>query len=85
VVYHHPSYSSDEDDYGDMWKGPSTHGDVRVRQLTPLYDRHGVDVVWNGHIHSYERTSPLRTNRAVETNGTICGVTGGGGRQALAI
>ncbi|MGE3881235.1 MAG: LamG-like jellyroll fold domain-containing protein [Planctomycetota bacterium] len=79
VVYHHPSYSSDDDDYGDMWKGPSTHGDVRVRQLTPLYDRHGVDIVWNGHIHSYERTWPLRGNRAVESNGTIYIVTGGGG------
>ena len=79
VVYHHPSYSSDENDYGDMWKGTSTHGDLRVRQLVPLYDRFGVDVVWNGHIHSYERTWPLRGDKAVQEGGTTYIVTGGGG------
>lgn len=26
VSYHHPSYSSDEDDYGNLWKGKSTWG-----------------------------------------------------------
>lgn len=79
VVYHHPSYSSDENDYGDMWKGRSTHGDLRVRQLVPLYDRYGVDIVWNGHIHSYERTWPLRADRVVADGGTTYIVTGGGG------
>lgn len=79
VCYHHPSYSSDEDDYGDTWKGPSSHGDLRVRQLVPLFDRHGVDIVWNGHIHSYERTWPLRGERVVSEGGTTYIITGGGG------
>jgi len=79
VVYHHPSYSSDENDYGDMWKGRSTHGDLRVRRLVPLYDRYGVDIVWNGHIHSYERTWPLRGNKVSDDPGTTYIVTGGGG------
>ena len=79
VVYHHPSYSSDEDDYGDMWKGPSSHGDLRVRQLVPLYDRYGVDLVWNGHIHSYERSWPLRGDKVVGDGGTTYVITGGGG------
>lgn len=78
VSYHHPSYSSDENDYGDMWKGRSTHGDLRVRQLTKLFDKHGVDVVWNGHIHSYERTWPVKNDRA-DPQGTIYMITGGGG------
>lgn len=80
VCHHHPPYSSDENDYGDLWKtNKSTRGDTRVRALVPLYDKHGVDIVWNGHIHSYERTWPLSKNRAVDEGGTIYMITGGGG------
>lgn len=80
VCHHHPPYSSDENDYGDLWKtNESTRGDLRVRQLTALYEKHVVDIVWCGHIHSYERTWPIRENRAVESNGTIYMITGGGG------
>lgn len=79
VSYHHPSYSSDEDDYGDMWKGRSVYGDQRLRPLSQLYDKYHVDIVWNGHIHSYERSWPLKENKPVEQNGTIYMVTGGGG------
>ena len=63
VCHHHPPYSSDENDYGDLWKtNRSSRGDVRARVLVPLYEEHNVDVVWNGHIHSYERTWPIRNN-----------------------
>ncbi|MFO0912480.1 MAG: LamG-like jellyroll fold domain-containing protein [Pirellulales bacterium] len=79
VAYHHPSYSSDEDDYGDMWRGRSKYGDQRLRPLSQLYDKYGVDIVWNGHIHSYERTWPLKDDKVVEDAGTIYLVTGGGG------
>jgi acid phosphatase type 7 len=82
VTYHHPAYSSDEDDYGDMWKGQrSSNGDVRLRSLVKLYDRFGVDIVWNGHIHSYERTWPLREEKVQEQDGTIYMITGGAGGQ----
>lgn len=80
VCYHHPAYSSDENDYGDTWSGPSSRGDLRTRKLVPLFDRYGVDIVWNGHIHSYERTWPLREDRATSPgNGTVYMITGGGG------
>ena len=79
VSYHHPSYSSDENDFGDTWRGPSSHGDLRIRELVPLFDKYGVDIVWNGHIHSYERTWPLRGGQVVEEGGTIYMITGGGG------
>ena len=80
VCHHHPPYSSDENDYGDLWKtNESSRGDLRLRPLTKLYDRHGVDVVWNGHIHSYERTWPLRSGKPVTEGGTVYMVTGGGG------
>ncbi len=77
--FHHPIYSSDENDYGDLWKGKSSWGDVRLRPLTELFDKFHVDMVWNGHIHSYERTWPLENGEAAKTGGTTYMVTGGGG------
>ncbi len=77
--FHHPIYSSDENDYGDLWKGKSSWGDLRLRPLTKLFDEHSVDVVWNGHIHSYERTWPLESGEAAKSGGTTYMVTGGGG------
>jgi 3',5'-cyclic AMP phosphodiesterase CpdA len=79
VSYHHPSYSSDEDDYGNLWKGKSSWGDTRIRPLTKLFDRYGIDIVWNGHIHSYERTWPMREGNVVQKEGTVYMITGGGG------
>jgi predicted phosphodiesterase len=80
VCHHHPPYSSDENDYGDLWKSnKSTRGDERVRQLVPLYEKYAVDMVWTGHIHSYERTWPIKENEAVAVGGTIYMITGGGG------
>lgn len=79
VSYHHPSYSSDEDDYGDLWRGKSEWGDLRLRPLSKLYDKYGVDIVWSGHIHSYERSWPLVDDKPVDRGGTIYLVTGGGG------
>jgi 3',5'-cyclic AMP phosphodiesterase CpdA len=80
ACHHHPPFSSDEDDYGDLWKtNKSTQGDLRVRELVTLYEKHGVDIVWTGHIHSYERTWPVFGKRTVEVGGTVYMVTGGGG------
>lgn len=81
VCHHHPPYSSDENDFGNLWKtNKSTRGDTRARKLTPLYDKHDVDIVWSGHIHSYERTWCLRGDRVVkEGKGAMYMVTGGGG------
>ncbi|QDT67818.1 Calcineurin-like phosphoesterase [Planctomycetes bacterium MalM25] len=80
VCHHHPPYSSDENDYGDLWQtSQSTRGDLRARQLSKLYDKHSVDIVWNGHIHSYERTWPVRDGKAVDGEGPIYMIVGGGG------
>lgn len=80
VVHHQPAYTSDSNDYGDMFKsGKSTHGDTNARQLVPLYEQYGVDIVFNGHIHLYERTWPIRENAVVEDGGVIYITTGGGG------
>jgi Calcineurin-like phosphoesterase len=51
VFFHHPLYSS-----GD------THGsDLQLReQLEPLFLKHGVDAVFGGHEHFYERIKPQK-------------------------
>lgn len=81
VCHHHPPYSSDENDYGDTYHGDSTQGDMRLRWVVPLYEKHGVDLVWNGHIHTYERTWPIRDNKVVGPGegGIVYMITGGGG------
>ncbi len=60
VFFHVPPYSS----------GPHG-GDLQVRAaLHPLFVRHGVDIVFNGHDHDYERSV---------ADGVTYVVTGGGG------
>lgn len=62
LYFHHPPYS----EYWPAWEGSQT---VR-RDLMPLFEQYGVDVVFNGHTHSYEYG---------ELNGVHYVVTGGGG------
>lgn len=80
--HHHPAYSSDNDDYGDTFKGkPSKQGDLNARQLVALYEKYQVDIVFNGHIHVYERTWPLRGGKVDRQNGIIYLTSGGGGAR----
>jgi hypothetical protein len=76
VAFHHSIYSSGE--HG---------GDLELReQLVPLFDRHGVDVVFMGHDHQYERTLPLRDYQVVAPGaGTVYVTTGGGGREIRSV
>ena len=78
VAHHYPPYSSDLDDYGNAARGPILGGDLSVRPLTKLYDKYGVDLCFSGHIHSYERTQPLRDGK-FDPSGTVYLVVGGGG------
>lgn len=83
TVHHHPCFSSDEDDYGDQWRGRApdgfTWGDSNVRRLVPLYEKHGVDIAFAGHIHSYERTWPLFRMAINQKQGVRYIISGGGG------
>jgi hypothetical protein len=46
----------------------------------PLIDLHGVDIVFMGHDHHYERTTPMRDDEVVGAGeGTTYITTGGGG------
>lgn len=78
IVHHRPAYSSEENDHGNAWLGPTTLGDLNPRQMVPLYEKYAVDIVFNGHLHVYERTFPIREGEAVEHNGVIYMTIGGG-------
>ncbi|MCO5239033.1 MAG: metallophosphoesterase [Chitinophagaceae bacterium] len=79
VVHHHPPFSSDEDDFGNTRLEAATSGDDEVQSLTALYDKYDVDIVFYGHIHTYERTWPILSNKTVNENGVIYINTGGAG------
>jgi hypothetical protein len=50
VIYHHPAFTA----------GAAHYAEQQMRVLAPLFERHGVDVVLNGHVHNYQRTRPFR-------------------------
>jgi predicted phosphodiesterase len=80
VCHHHCPVSSDENDYGDTWKGEvSTQGDPRFKDVIKLYEKYQVDVVFYGHVHAYERSLPLLEGNFNEANGVYYIQSGGGG------
>lgn len=79
AVHHHPPYTSDENDYGDTWKGKSPRGDQRLHPLIDLYERYDVDICFFGHIHDYERTWPIRGDKVDSNRGVIYLQMGGAG------
>jgi predicted phosphodiesterase len=79
VYHHHPVWSSDADDYGDTKKGVFRLGDLNARSLATLYEKHKIDVAFNGHIHAYERTWPIREGKVNRKNGVVYVTSGGGG------
>ncbi|EJG07780.1 metallophosphoesterase [Methanofollis liminatans DSM 4140] len=68
VAFHHPPFSSNERAWG---------GDLELRSLwVPIFERHGVLAVFNGHTHAYERYS---------VNGTEYFVIPCGGEELYAL
>ncbi len=82
TCHHHPCFSSEENDYGDHERGAEdknfTYGDTNAQKLIPLYEKHGVDIAFNGHIHYYERTWPIFA-MAVNAKQGVRYITSGGG------
>lgn len=79
AVFHHPPYSSDEDDYGNTYRESSTRGDRDMQPLVKLFEKYDVDMVFNGHIHDYERTRPIAGDKTNREEGVVYVQTGGGG------
>lgn len=78
-AHHHPTYTSDDDDYGNSWEEPSNLGDLKVRSMVPLYEKYGVDIVFFGHLHAYERTWPIAGGRVNQQKGVRYVQAGGAG------
>ncbi len=78
AFFHRPAYSS-----------ANHRSDMGVRgHLSPVLEAGGVDLVLQGHDHSYERTWTMRDstvmargNTTIEGTGTVYVVGGGGGAQ----
>ncbi len=74
VAFHHSIYSSRR-----------SFPDLKAA-LVPVFDRHGVDMVFMGHDHFYERTLALAGDAVVAPGtGTVYVTTGGGGKSLRAI
>jgi hypothetical protein len=71
VFFHEPAYSS------------GSHGStINVQtHLVPIFEAYGVDVVFNGHDHDYERTCPILDDvcTTIQNGGVVYYVAGGGG------
>jgi len=50
VAFHHPGFNSSRKHFGEQ----------RMRRMAETFERGGVDVVFSGHVHNYQRTYPLR-------------------------
>ena len=52
VIFHHPPYSKGENHDSDQ-----EQAEIDMREtFAPVFENHGVDVVYGGHAHSYERS-----------------------------
>ena len=52
VIFHHPPYSKGQNHDSDV-----EQNEIDMRQtFAPVFEAHGVDVVYSGHAHSYERS-----------------------------
>ncbi len=62
VFFHHPPYSKGANHDSDLTEhSPIDRPQFDLRtEFTPLFDAHGVDLVYSGHSHSYERSYYLR-------------------------
>ncbi|MBI2844680.1 MAG: metallophosphoesterase family protein [Armatimonadetes bacterium] len=67
VFFHYPPYVSGN------WEIPG------MRVLCPIFEKYGVDIVFNSHTIVYERSYPIRSNKVDMDNGVIYIVAGGAG------
>lgn len=49
VMFHHPGFNSSREHYEQQ----------QMRLLSPVFEKNKVDVVFNGHVHNYQRTYPM--------------------------
>ena len=63
VIFHHPPYSRGKNHDSDLERA-----EVDMREtFAPVFEDHGVDVVYSGHSHSYERSWYLHGHHGPST------------------
>jgi len=73
VFLHYPVYTTVD-------RGSSRMRATEMRKtVAPLFEQYGIDVVFNGHVHYYERTKPVYQGAVDAEKGVIYVTTGGGG------
>ena len=50
VVFHQPPFHSAAEHESDQW----------MRVLCPIFEKNHVAIVWNGHVHNYQRSFPMK-------------------------
>ncbi len=79
VCMHHAPYSTDENDYDNAWEGKENYGDLNMQQVIPLFEKHNVDIVFFGHLHTYSRMGPIQNETVQQENGVWYIQSGGAG------
>ncbi len=72
-VFHHPPFT-----------GGKYEENVRIQEtLVPVFEETGVDIVFNGHDHMYQRMRPLRAGTVTtrDEGGVVYVITGAGGAR----
>jgi len=75
TIFHHPPYS-------ECWSGGYYDGEAHLRdEIVPLIEMNGVDIVFNGHTHDYERglPHPPYDPETGKGNNSAWVIAGGGG------
>ena len=67
VFFHHPPYAGGPN-------GNDVMTQLARRHITPILERHGVQLVLNGHEHSYQRSHPVGGAVYVTTGGAGAGL-----------
>lgn len=49
VIFHHPGFNSSREHYEQQ----------QMRLLSPIFEAGKVDIVFNGHVHNYQRSFPM--------------------------
>lgn len=60
VLFHHPGFNGSVAHAEDQW----------MRLLSPVFEKHGVQLVFSGHVHAYQRSRPLTFKPEAATDAT---------------
>jgi hypothetical protein len=76
VFFHRPGYST----------GAEHGSDLTIRNaFGPIFEQYGVQLVLNGHDHTYERTLPMKVSTDPSAQPVTYVVSGGGGAPLYAV